>query len=249
MSFSVIIPTRNNLNHANCCIEKCLSSSEYEIIVIDDCSSTPLDYLQHDRVKIIRNQQKTSLCSLWNQGVRESKTEGVIILSHKTRPSVNTFSFFRNHINRNYALVAPIGFHFFGCYKYLFNRIKMFDSNAPHAGTEDNDVIRRLYEANLSWFITNTHEEVVEGSSWGTTSVGWIENHKYFDEYKWNCVPTVNFDKASNSGYKLIRKVKEPSPQLNEVFPSRNFLDNKFSSHSYYAYKMYSDYENCSVRQ
>ena len=236
MDFTIVIPTRDRPDHAHACIDHCLSYSNLNILVLDDNSEKDIEYTDNSRVRVIKNKFKSSLCSIWNQGITETNSEGIIILSHKARPLKFDFELFFDNINKKYALVSVKGFHFFGCYKYLFNKIGMFDSNAPYGGDEDNDFLRRMYEANLAWFISDAGNEVKEGSSW---KFGYEENRKYFDE-KWNCIPLDN----KNYEYKLVRLKRENSPRLEKYYPNREFLPFHLFVQGGYGYKRYIKFED-----
>lgn len=236
MDFTIVIPTRDRPDHALPCIDYCLKNSNLNILVLDDNSKNDIDYGDSPRVRVIKNKFKSSLCTIWNQGVTETLSEGIIILSHKARPLKFDFELFFDNINKRYALVCIKGFHFFGCYKYLFNKIGLFDSNAPSGGDEDNDFLRRMYEANLAYFISDAGNEAKEGSSW---KFGYEENRKYFDE-KWGTSLAVD------DRFHLRRLKKENSPLLLKQYQQRQFLEHKLTSQGGYAYKKYITFEDCS---
>jgi hypothetical protein len=225
-NFTVIVPTRNNEFLANSFLNNILRESELDIILIDDNSDLPIKYIQHDRISIINNKQKKSLSSLWNQGVKLSKTENVIICSHKVRPNKNDFLKMKDLLDQFFGLVALSGFHFFSFNKFLCTKIGMFDEGFTTGWFEDNDFLNKLVVNNISYYLS---EEVhdLKGES------GWInlqsENRNYY------------FSKWDEKGDLIVQKKNDVN--YNDKFFYKNlnytinYTDSEKTVHKIHSYK------------
>lgn len=206
--YTIIIPTRNNEEYANASVTAVLDNSSFNIILIDDFSDSKLSYIQDKRVKLIRNNFKQGLASSWNQGVVESETDDIIIMSHKARPSQKSFQKLDELLDKKFALVAIRSFHFFGLNKFLFSIIGLFDSAFEQGWFEDSDTICRLREHNLGYYTendTDTVPGICSDSSW----IEHIKNRDYFSK-KWQI-----------KGTKLIKYLPEKNIDSKNKF--KNF--------------------------
>jgi hypothetical protein len=231
-NFTVIVPTRNNEFLANSFLNNILRESELDIILIDDNSDLPIKYIQHDRISIINNKQKKSLSSLWNQGVKLSKTENVIICSHKVRPNKNDFLKMKDLLDQFFGLVALSGFHFFSFNKFLCTKIGMFDEGFTTGWFEDNDFLNKLVVNNISYYLS---EEVhdLKGES------GWInlqsENRNYY------------FSKWDEKGDLIVQKKNDVNYNDKFFYKNLNYTINYTGSektvHKIHSYKRYYKHE------
>lgn len=181
--YTIVIPTRNNVEYANDACNSVLASSSHKIILIDDNSDEKLNYIEDKRIKIIRNKFKQGLASSWNQGILRSTTNNIIIMSHKARPEARSFEKMDKLLDENFALVAIRSFHFFGFNKFLFSITGLFDSEFKQGWYEDADMVCRMVEHNLGCYTENdlhTVPGVDAESSWRE----YIENRDYFTS-KW----------------------------------------------------------------
>jgi len=211
---SVIIPTRNNLDYANRAVNCVLNNSNCRVILIDDHSGPILNYFRNERVNIIFNTYKQSLAQLWNQGILASRTDNVIIMSHRSRPEKQAFYKFFELLNRKYSFVGIKGFHFFGFNKYLMSIMGLFDSSFLSANYEDNDFVLRNFEHNLGYYLNDIQEIHEEGeSSW--SKVYTQSNKDYFNS-KWE----FDLDKGF-----LIKNKLENNYNSKELFSNYKKLE------------------------
>ncbi len=90
MTYSFIIPTYNSGKHILACLSSCIAAlinEEYEIIVIDDCSSDDTCELiqrfvldQACNVQLLRNSQNKGPAHSRNRGIREAKGDFIVFL-------------------------------------------------------------------------------------------------------------------------------------------------------------------------
>jgi glycosyltransferase involved in cell wall biosynthesis len=87
MSLSIIVPYHNEgRDFIKTTIDSIIESidlTEYEIIVVDDCSETPLDKI--DNVTVIRHEQNLGVGAAFDTGVKESKYENLFIMGSDIR--------------------------------------------------------------------------------------------------------------------------------------------------------------------
>jgi GT2 family glycosyltransferase len=92
LKYSVIIPVHNNFEYTKSCIQDLISSdnSQLECIVIDNAStdetSTYLSSLDFE-IKVIRNNSNLGCARSWNQGIKISSGDWVLILNNDVRLS------------------------------------------------------------------------------------------------------------------------------------------------------------------
>lgn len=92
MKFSVIIPVHNNLEYTKVCIQDLFSAniSQLECIVVDNAStdktSNYLRSLDFD-IKVISNSTNLGCARSWNQGIKISNGDWVLILNNDVRLS------------------------------------------------------------------------------------------------------------------------------------------------------------------
>lgn len=86
---SIVIPVYNNLSWTKRCISSIYdikSSSPFEIIVVDDCSTENYTLLKKDfpQVRLLRNRENLGFLRTVNYGVSEAQGEYVLILNNDT---------------------------------------------------------------------------------------------------------------------------------------------------------------------
>lgn len=182
-NYTVIIPTRNNLDYANKSIKCVLNNSDCRIILLDDHSGSILEYYRNERVNLVFNTQKQSLSQLWNQGILLSRTDNIIIMSHRSRPEGTSFTKLNELLQKKYSFVGLKGFHFFGFNKYLLSILGLFDDSYKSANYEDNDFVFKNFEHNLGYYLNDVNDIKDEGeSSW--KDIDTSANKNYFNN-KW----------------------------------------------------------------
>ena len=113
MKYSVIIPVHNNLEYTKCCIQDLFSSNiaGLECIVIDNASTDDTkDYLisLDSKIKIITNEENLGCSRSWNQGIKNSKGDWVIILNNDVRLSSGWLrSLIDAAVEKNLQVVSP----------------------------------------------------------------------------------------------------------------------------------------------
>jgi GT2 family glycosyltransferase len=105
MKASLVIPTYNRLNILHSCLLGVLSQSlptgQWEVIVVDDCSSDQTESYMRDltkhtsNVKYLRNTSNLGRVATRNVGIRAAKNEIVIFLDNDNIPESN---FVQEHI-------------------------------------------------------------------------------------------------------------------------------------------------------
>jgi hypothetical protein len=184
LDFTIGLPVRNRVSFANNALSMMLKNSSYPIIVVDDNSDNPDDkYLKNERIKVIYNNKKNGLVSLWNQLIKESKTENIIIGSYKIRPKKSDFNRIEKRLLENFGFVSTKYFHFFAFNKSLLGKIGIFDEGFTNGNFEDTDFLNRLYINDIGiYFSHETNEDNSIFTNWGQIDRG--ENKRYYDT-KW----------------------------------------------------------------
>lgn len=230
--YTIIVPTRNQPLIANEFLRVVLSSCEFNIILIDDNSETPLDYITHERISIIENKEKKSLTKLWNQGIKLSQTDNLIICSHKVRPDNKDFQKIDQLLNEGYGLVAISGFHFFSFNKFLCTKIGMFDEGFTTGWFEDNDFLNKLVVNNISYYLSEEVNDIKGPSGWEHLQ---LENRNYY------------FSKWIEHGDEIIQTKNDLNHQDKDFFCELNYeikyLTHDKSKHLIKSYRKYSKFK------
>lgn len=188
MDFTIGFPVRNRINFANQAIKCMLENCDYPIIIIDDFSDFPDGrYINHPRVKIILNQQKKSLTSLWNQILLESQTEYVILAGDKLRPKPKDFELIETKLNEGFGIVGTYMLGMFGFSKYLTTKIGLFDDGFKANGFEDTDTMNKLFVNDIALYFSKETEYIPIQSGWKPNDI----NGSYYIN-KWNEDWTTN---------------------------------------------------------
>jgi GT2 family glycosyltransferase len=95
MKLSVVIPVMNKLHYTKQCLSDLTQQTckELEIIIIDNASTDGTkNYLENIKgIKVLTNKENKGCAASWNQGVKESTGEWVIILNNDVRIPRNCF--------------------------------------------------------------------------------------------------------------------------------------------------------------
>ena len=95
MKLSVVIPVMNKLHYTKQCLNDVTQQTykELEIIIIDNASTDGTkNYLENIKgVKVLTNKENKGCAASWNQGVKESTGEWIIILNNDVRIPRNCF--------------------------------------------------------------------------------------------------------------------------------------------------------------
>jgi hypothetical protein len=122
--------------------------------------------LSPEKLHYFNGANYSSFSKLVNDCVCDSNTETVIIMSDKVLPTAENVKKALELIDKGYAFVALFRFAFFAFNKELFRRIGPLDERFVGGGHEDDDFYIRLYEANLSMYITQEIFYEKKPSSW-----------------------------------------------------------------------------------
>ena len=183
LQFTIGMPVRNRILFANDALQLMLKHSNYPIIVIDDASDNPDgEYLKDKRIKVICNKEKKGLTYLWNQLIRESETEYLIICSDKARVKKGDFETIEQKLMEGFGVVATNLFHIFAFSKYLTTKIGFMDEGFTNCNYEDCDLQRRLFINDIALYFTQETKTVDFASGWARNDKG--ENKKYYQK-KW----------------------------------------------------------------
>lgn len=81
--FSVVIATRNRMQLLKLAIDSVLRQSiqDFEVIVVDDASETPVEQHDDPRVRVIRHEVRKGPPGAWNTGVEAARGEHVTFLA------------------------------------------------------------------------------------------------------------------------------------------------------------------------
>jgi GT2 family glycosyltransferase len=160
--------------------------------------------LEPETLKYFDGANYPSFSKLVNDCVHQADTETVIIMSNKVLPTVEHVKKTLNLLQDGFAFVALYRFGFFAFNKELFRKIGPLDERFVGGGYEDNDFYLRLYESNLSMYITEEVPYIRSASSWnyerskghffnkwGDTS-NLIKRRLEDETYSYNFGPTTN---------------------------------------------------------
>jgi len=93
-----------------------------------------------------------SFSKLVNNCIVTSNYEKIIICNDKARPTNLNIEKTLSMLDEGWGVVAPYRFGFFGFKKDLIRKIGFFDEGYIGGGYEDNDIILRLKEADVSYY-------------------------------------------------------------------------------------------------
>jgi hypothetical protein len=123
-----------------------------------------------------------SFSKLINDCIVSSNCEKIIICNDKARPSNWIIDKTLTMLDKDWGVVAPYRFGFFGFKKDLIRKIGFFDESYIGGGYEDNDIILRLKEADVSYYESEEIEYIYLPTSWNYEKLGLARNYY---ETKW----------------------------------------------------------------
>lgn len=146
--------------------------------------------LPDEKVHLFDGTGYPSFSKAINTCIANCPTETVIIFSHKVYPFPDEIKKILLYLDKGYPLVGLYRLAFIGVKKELFRKIGLFDERYLLGGCEDDDLLIRIREANLSFYMS--HESIIssEYSSW-TSQFGKerpTSTYKYFLS-KWKQFP------------------------------------------------------------
>jgi hypothetical protein len=130
-----------------------------------------------------------SFSTLLNRCVASSDNEIVIIVSHKARPQALHIEKTLDLLDKGYAFVGLHGFRFFAFKKQLFRTIGFLDERC-NSGYEDFDLLARLIENDLAFYMTHDVECISGPSGWKDAQ-GFYPGYKHWRK-KWHHHYTKN---------------------------------------------------------
>ncbi len=171
MDFTIAFPCRNRINLANEAIALMIKHSDYPIKIVDDHSNQPDgEYLKHDRVVVTYNTKKQGLTALFNQCIKLSSTEYVILGCDKIRVQPQDFAIIEQKLREGFACVATYMLGFFGFSKHLTTKIGFFDEGFTAGGFEDTDWMNKLFVEDLALYFSKETGYKQVGSGWTSGS-------------------------------------------------------------------------------
>jgi GT2 family glycosyltransferase len=124
-----------------------------------------------------------SFSKLVNECIASSACEEIIICNDKARPTRMAVEKILAMLKDGWGLVATYRFGFFGFKKDLIRKIGFFDERFIGGGYEDNDFVRRLKEANISYYESEEINYIYLPTSWYYEKTNISRNH-FFSKWK-----------------------------------------------------------------
>lgn len=124
-----------------------------------------------------------SFSKLINDCIVSNGFEKIIICNDKARPTNSAIVKILTMLDEGWGVVAPYRFGFFGFKKDLIRKIGFFDERYIGGGYEDNDIILRLKEADVSYYETEEIEYIYLPTSWNYEISGLAGNY-YLTKWK-----------------------------------------------------------------
>ena len=107
-----------------------------------------------------------SFSKLVNMAIGKSECERILILSDKVRPTSEQVDHALSILDEGYGLVGYYRFAMFVLRKDLLRKIGVFDERFTGGGFEDCDILRRMMEADIAYWESESCEYVRMDSSW-----------------------------------------------------------------------------------
>ena len=124
-----------------------------------------------------------SFAKIVNDAITSSQCEEIIICNDKARPTPKDVEKILTMLKEGWGLVGLYRFGFFGFKKDLIRQIGFFDERFVGGGYEDNDLIRRLKEANISSYESEEINYLYLPTSWQYEKTNVARNH-FFTKWK-----------------------------------------------------------------
>jgi hypothetical protein len=213
MDFTVCIPVRNRIKMANETIKSILVNSPYDVLIIDDISNRPDSaYIQNERVKIIHNDKKSGLSSMWNQFLFNTNTEYLIFTCDKIRFQKKDFNLIENKLKEGFGAVATYLMGCVGFSKHLISKIGLFHDNFLGGGYEDTDFYNRLFISDIGLYISTETSYIDIGTGWDPVpsnepiyNTKWrLENKTLTQLDGFNMNGVEDFEKYNNGNIKYL---------------------------------------------
>jgi hypothetical protein len=139
---------------------------------------------------ILNGENYSSISKMWNHCIEHSPTEIVIIANDKARPSYKHVKNMVELLKFGYGVVALHCFGFFGFKKEVIRRVGFFDERYYGGGHEDVDFVRRLRDANISYYETIEVPYIKMDTSWKNRNT---EHHVK----KWGAISHREFEEKA----------------------------------------------------
>lgn len=175
---------------------------DYEILIISNrphLSRAAQACLAGLNSRIFDGTNYPSFSKIVNEAITSSLSEKIIICNDKARPTPAAVEKILAMLNDGWGLVGLYRFGFFGFKKDLIRKIGFFDERFIGGGYEDNDFIRRLKEANISYYENEEIDYIYLPTSWQYEKTNLAKNH-FFS--KWREEGNVTIRQLAEEDYK-----------------------------------------------
>lgn len=143
--------------------------------------------LKKEKVNFFDGTNVKSFARLVNSCVEQAKTEIVILMSDKMRPTDENIYKTLDLLQRGFGFVGLYRFGFFGFKKELFRKIGPLDERFVGGCFEDDDFYIRMCEANIAVYLSQEVEYLKNPSSWDHSL-----SQKHFYE-KWGIQKEIGY--------------------------------------------------------
>lgn len=175
---------------------------DYEIVIISNrphLSQGAQSCLAGLNSRIFDGTNYPSFSKIVNDAITSSLYEEIIICNDKARPTHANVEKILAMLKDGWGLVGLYRFGFFGFKKDLIRKIGFFDERFIGGGYEDNDCIRRLKEANISYYESEEIDYIYLPTSWHYEKTNIAKNH-FFG--KWREEGNVTTRQVAEEDYK-----------------------------------------------
>ncbi|KJS01570.1 MAG: glycosyltransferase [Peptococcaceae bacterium BRH_c4a] len=158
----------------------------YEVIIVSNrphLSREAQSCLAGLNSRVFDGTNYPSFSKLVNDCITSSEYEEIIICNDKARPTHKSVEKILAMLKDGWGLVALYRFGFFGFKKDLIRKIGFFDERFIGGGYEDNDFIRRLKEADISYYESEEIDYIYLPTSWYYEKNNTARNH-FFRKWK-----------------------------------------------------------------
>lgn len=232
---TILLPIANNLNLSNDCISHLIEHSPCKIIVLYDYHEES-DYIQHEKVSYVRNDDAKGLVRIWNKCIKICPTEYVVLIGWRSRPTIKDFNKMFEKLNEGFGMVALKSLHFFAFSKYLTTKVGFFDTGFTTGQMEDTDFFNRCCLEDIGIYVSDEIYEVSYLSTWLSNPE---PNIRYFKS-KWkeeapNLImlnPEQNIDDRNLYLDKFSKREYKPFAQSEFLCPNvNNYFNNIFTNY------------------
>lgn len=145
------------------------SRDDYTIYVgvkTEDLATPVVNSLKPLNCKVFLGDNYPSFSKLINDIIVDCPTEIVIFCSHKVIATPDDISKLLERIDGGYGISTVYRFGCFGFKKDLIRQIGFFDERYLNGGWEDNDIMMRLLEADISYYEDESAKYIPGASLW-----------------------------------------------------------------------------------